>query len=144
LVLSVLFDASRQRVASSRCCVATLSLYLSRPFEGGGAKPTLTLACEGTASNATKTNAKPDLISAGIIIDFTDRTVKGFPFLSSAPDIAIKITHVTETTIQLRGEGETAAAFIGVIDRVTGDLTAVSFQTSHFFHLKCKPTQRMF
>ena len=132
---------STQRQAhESTILLAFLGLSIAQSAEPAK----LTLACEGTASNATKTNAKPDLISAGIIIDFTDRTVKGFPFLSSAPDIAIKITHVTETTIQLRGEGETAAAFIGVIDRVTGDLTAVSFQTSHFFHLKCKPTQRMF
>jgi hypothetical protein len=121
--------------------LAFLGLATAQAAEPTG---TLTLACQGTVTDNMKPDAKPEPISAGMIFNFAAGTVQGFPV--SAADVATKITHVTETAIQFRGErvGQTAAAFIGVMDRVTGDLTGVSFQTNHYFQLKCKPTQRMF
>jgi hypothetical protein len=113
---------------------------------------TLTLACKGaTISYQT---AEPEPISLGLIVDLTNKTIKGFPFPG---DIAI--IQVTELHILFHKISGTLV-FDGRIDRVTGDVEGHSAQYKSLkstemlkpdnvmggftFALKCTPTQRMF
>jgi hypothetical protein len=115
---------------------------------------TLTLACQGTTQWSDE--AKPEPTSTGLIIDFTARTLEGFGRDVTFP---IRITDVTETTIQFTGNNwsdpnKTASFNIfGTIDRVIGAVEATLTGTmmvgqrtswSASYLLKCKPTQRMF
>jgi hypothetical protein len=110
----------------------------------------LTLACKGTSSDSPDSKRYP--LSMGIVIDLTARTVSGF----FAPgDFPVKITEVTDTMITFDGSdpsdtrdrlsGNISSAS-GNIDRVTGDLEArISTPVGQtFYHLQCKPAQRMF
>jgi hypothetical protein len=126
--------------------IVTLALLASgfatqaQPQQG-----TLTLACKGTSSDTPDSKRYP--LSMGIVLDLTARTVSGF-FASG--DFPVKITEVTDTTITFDGvDGDpsvTRSRVSGNIDRVTGDLEARIFlpvgQT--FYHLQCRPAQRMF
>jgi hypothetical protein len=107
---------------------------------------TLTLACKGTSSDTPDSKRYP--LSMGISIDLTARTVSGF-FASG--DFLVKITEVTDTLITFDGVGSdpnnTRDRVSGNIDRVTGDLEAtISLLPSGqiFYHLQCRPAQRMF
>ena len=112
----------------------------------------LTLACKGTTS-AGYEGAKPEPISMGIIVNFTNRTVQGFgsPGLIDYP---VKITAWNDVTVAFYGRHEQMGSSIrGSIDRVTGDVEATSMvydtKTSKIiaqdtYTLKCRPTQRMF
>jgi hypothetical protein len=112
----------------------------------------LTLACQGTATDTTRTDAKPEPISMGIILNFTARTVKGFT--SPTDDFPVTINHFNEVTVEFGGHNKTGSwTILGSIDRVTGDLDATSHlrrPTTHDvvsvvnYSLKCRPTQRMF
>jgi hypothetical protein len=116
------------------------------------ADETLTLACQGTTISDLE-NAKPEPVSMGIIVNFTNRTVQGF----GAPgilDYPIKITAWNDVTVAFLGSEERIGSTTrGSIDRVTGDLwaplTATDAKTGNplmsvRYALKCKPTQRMF
>jgi hypothetical protein len=116
------------------------------------AEPTLTLSCEGTIADNMEPDAKQP-ISMGIVLNFTTRTVQGFPFIGDA-----EITKVDDGRIvfvaSYDGSKEVHVewGFVGTIDRVTGDLKAhwmlLNIETGNSrivaYSLKCQPTQRMF
>jgi hypothetical protein len=120
------------------------------------ADTTLTLACQGTTTETTMEDAKPEPISMGIIVNFTKQTVHGFddPFFGEQ---LIKITGITETAVSFGARDTmfqtTSRSVMGAIDRVTGDVwvDATSSDaktgktiTSTSYALKCRPAQRMF
>jgi hypothetical protein len=121
------------------------------------ADTTLTLACQGTAT-VTTMDAKPEPISMGIIVNFTNRTVHGFgyPGFGGLMDFPVKITGMDEVTVVFGGSDSKSAiekSISGSIDRVTGDVEATSSAhdaktgktlTSTSYALKCRPAQRMF
>jgi hypothetical protein len=94
-------------------------------------------------------DGKPEPTSLGIIIDFTARTVAGL-------DFPVKITSSDELTVSFEGSDDTERTLrriSGSIDRVTGDMKAVSIKTDKntfislldvWYVLKSRPTQRMF
>jgi hypothetical protein len=115
------------------------------------ADTTLALACEGTVKEDIKLNPIP--VSMGIIINFSDRTIKGF----GVPGIdTVEITSVTETSFRFGTpiRSDPAWTATGSIDRVTGNLEATTAKwdasNTHNilavsrYALKCRPTQRMF
>jgi hypothetical protein len=118
------------------------------------ADTTLTLACQGTTTCGTD-DAKPEPVSMGIIVNFTNRTVQGFGY-PGLMDYPVKITAWNDVTVSFGGSREDRsqrASIFGKIDRVTGDAEAISsvtdaktgkFVTSLTYALKCRPTQRMF
>jgi len=133
-------------------CITALLVSLS----GARAADTrLTLACQGTATLAVE-NAKPEPVSMGIIVDFTNQTVQGFGTPGQPSDFPLKITGMNEVTVSFGGSSRALAADLsinGTIDRVTGDVEASSIQTSVKtgiiiswlnYALKCRPAQRMF
>ena len=118
------------------------------------AKPTgtVTLACEGTATDKTDLRelAKPEPVSMGLIIDFTTNSVAGFPSFSAD---RVKIIVVDKTTFGFSGTDGTGGAVFGTADRATGDVEATmerwndetnKLQWATGYSLKCKATQRMF
>jgi hypothetical protein len=107
---------------------------------------TLALACEGTSEWYLE-GTKPtlDAVSFGIIVDFTNRAVKGLP--SYVEEEEVKVTRVDERSINFEGRyADSKRSINGSIDRVTGDLTALDKlgNLKTFYSLQCKPTQRMF
>jgi hypothetical protein len=133
------------------CCIALLV-----GLSGAQAAETrLTLACQGTATLAAE-NAKPESVSMGIVVDFTNQTIQGFGTPGHPSDFPLKITGMNEVTISFGGSSRVLAAdwsINGTIDRVTGDVEASSIQTNVkttiviswlSYALKCRPTQRMF
>jgi hypothetical protein len=132
-----------------------LLAFVLSTAQAGEPTGTLTLACEGTATDDIK--PKPISISMGIIVNFADRTVKGFgiPTLDE-----VKVNHVNETEIAFVGDsggsgysGWSSWTIVGHIDRVTGDLEATtrlwdlekrSLLSRTRYSLKCKPTRGMF
>jgi len=116
---------------------------------------TLTLACQGTVANPTSSSDKPVPIEMGIIVNFATRTVQGFSIPGIA-DFPVKITAMNDVSITFFGsDPEPLPPIIkwtisGSIDRVTGDVGAVStgstekIATSTTYELKCRPAQRMF
>jgi hypothetical protein len=66
---------------------------------------TLTLACQGTATANTE-DAKPEPVSMGIIINFTNRTVQGFGY-PGLSDFPVKITAMNEVTVAFGGSEAT-------------------------------------
>jgi hypothetical protein len=132
------------RVIALTAMVAGLSMTAQ------AAEPeTLTLACQGTRTITTK----PEPISMGIIVNFTKNTVHGF---GSPGLMDVKITGVNEVTVTFGGSQDnrsSVASIRGIIDRVTGDVDAMStvrdqqtsmIITSTSYELKCSPTQRKF
>ena len=119
------------------------------------ADTTLTLACQGTViETMMEEEKKPEPISMGIIVNFTNRTVQGFGH-PGVIDYPVQITAWNEVTVAFRGSGvfgDQNISIAGTIDRVTGDLEATNVfrgpktQTEGRtqYKLKCKPTQRMF
>jgi hypothetical protein len=112
---------------------------------------TLTLACQGTVTQDTEPDAKQP-ISMSIVLNFTTWTVQGFPRIGDA-----EITKVDDGRIvfvaRYHGSKEVHDewGFVGIIDRVTGDLKAhwmlMNMETGNSrivaYSLKCQPTQRM-
>jgi hypothetical protein len=131
--------------------VAALSMTVQAADE------TLTLACQGTATDISMPRGstditipagKPEPTSMGIIINFTARTVAGL-------DFPIKITSSDEAMVFFKGSDDTERTIrriSGSIDRVTGDMKAVSIKMDKntfisldvAYALKCRPAQRMF
>jgi hypothetical protein len=106
----------------------------------------LTLACKGTAAHG---NNNEQLVSLGVIINFTKGTIDG---IGAFP---IKIIRTDETTVMFReatDRGWGKSVVYGSIDRVTGDLQASEDIVTEkggreevsSYELKCKPAQRMF
>ena len=96
------------------------------------ADATLTLACQGTTTVTTMEDAKPEPISMGIIVNFTNRTVQGFND-PSFMDYPIKITAWNDVIVVFDGSSEalkgSTSSTRGSIDRVTGDVGATSMVT---------------
>src|SRR5262245_10367211 len=119
------------------------------------ADTTLTLACKGTTTSGLE-DAKPEPISMGIIVNFTNRTVQGFG-IPGFMDYPVKITAWNDVTVVFSGSSDvlkvSTSSITGSIDRVTGDVEATSMVTDTKTHkivtstgyaLKCRPAQRMF
>ena len=125
--------------------LAFLGLATAQVAEPTG---TVALACRGTATQDTEPDAKQP-ISMGIVLNFTTRTVQGFPFIGDA-----EITKVDDGRIvfvaRYHGSKEVPDewGFVGTIDRVTGDLKAHwmlknmerGYSRTVSYSLKCKPT----
>jgi hypothetical protein len=112
------------------------------------ADSTLTLACQGTTTSGLE-DAKPEPVSMGIIVNFTNRTVQGFGY-PGLMDYPVKITAWNDVTVAFGGSAG-VNSITGNIDRVTGDVEAItratnagSIVTLMNYSLKCRPTQRMF
>jgi hypothetical protein len=111
----------------------------------------LMLACQGTVIiKRVESDYDPVPISMGLIVNFTNHTVKGTarwgPFLF---DDEIPITQSNEDTVTFRGLSKFLGMTIsGSMDRVTGDVGMLALETGrdgyYDYLLKCKPTQRMF
>jgi hypothetical protein len=118
----------------------------------------LTLACEGTYTDKTMPEAKPEPIPLStmyVIVDFTARTVEGFHFPGT-----IKIIDMNEVTIIFSGSDpkmpinqvDQVLMLAGTMDRVTGVVDATFARLSSAwkilsttdYSLKCRPTRRMF
>ena len=124
------------------------------------ADATLWLSCEGmvtvtdkvTVTDNTKmeADAKPEPVTANVVVDFTGRTVQGLFYLRSSLDYQVKITAMDKATVTFGGNSE-SKVISGKIDRVTGDMSATSVSMEgkelillKTYSLKCRPTQRMF
>jgi hypothetical protein len=118
---------------------------------------TLTLACEGTATDQKadlREAAKPEPVSMGLIVDFTTNTVAGFERVFASFSAArVKIIVFDSTSIGFSGTDPVGATIFGTVDRITGDVEAATEHWNHetnilqwatSYSLKCKPTQRMF
>jgi len=116
---------------------------------------TLTLACEGTATDKTDLMkaATPKPVSIGLIIDLTRKTVAGFERVFPTFTGAVKITIVDDLTIGFSGTDGGGGAVFGTVDRITGDVEAATEYWNHgtnklqwatVYSMQCKPTQRMF
>ena len=110
---------------------------------------TLTLACQGTVTNNTKPDAKPEQITMGIVVNFTARTVAGFTY-PGLEELPVVIRDADEVHITFTGSNESGSSIVaGDINRVTGELWASSMMrdanTSNIvmsttYSLKCRPT----
>ena len=156
-VLMVVVDAgpSKRRPMKVPMLLALAGLSISA---ADAAEPTgtLTLACQGTATDKTdlREAAKPEPVTMGLIIDFTTKTVAGFervfPSFSAA---RVEIIVVDKTTVGFSGTDGIGGAVFGTVDRITGDVEAATerwnqetnkLKWATGYSLKCKPTQRMF
>jgi hypothetical protein len=119
------------------------------------ADTTLTLACQGTATVPTigMEHPKPEPISMGVIVNFTNGTVQGFesiPGFSRWFNFPVKITSMNEVAVRFHGSDQTgsvarATSITGSINRVTGDVEADTKGVINLrYALKCRPAQRMF
>jgi hypothetical protein len=93
------------------------------------ADETLPLACQGTVTETMmEEEKKPEPISMGILVNFTNSTVQGFGNPDPNEDFPIKITGVNEVTISFQSKrldnpkAATDRRIEGTIDRVTGDV----------------------
>jgi len=145
-----------------RRCSCVIGLAVMLVSTAHAADETPTLACQGTVTETIgEEEKKPEPISMGIIVNFTNSTVRGFgnPDSKYGEDFPVKITGANDVTISFRGErpdkpkAVTSRMIIGTIDRVTGDVNADDTQTnlktskiaySTRYALKCRPAQRMF
>ena len=133
--------------------LAGLSIATTQAAEPTG---TVTLACEGTATDKTdlREQAKPEPVSMGLTINFTTNTVAGFErVFPSFSANRVKIIVVDKTTFGFSGTDGTGGAVFGTADRNTGDVEATmerwndetnKLQWATGYSLKCKATQRMF
>jgi hypothetical protein len=128
--------------------IAFMSMLLvldAQPTAQAAEPMTLALECAGTL---TVNNFPAVSASKGIIVDFTERTVKGF----GTPIDKVELSSVNEALITFGGPNtDRGWTTQGSIDRVTGDLEAMgTLWGPHgivgvmVYLLKCKPTQRIF
>jgi len=135
----------------SLCTIALPVVLVALPT-AQAADTTLTLACQGTTTETSKENAKPEPHSMRIIVNFTARTVTGFTYPGA--DFPVKVTAWDDLHIMFAGSSNNGSWRIdGSIDRVTGDtavtsawqnLTTREVTSSTEYTLKCRPAQRMF
>jgi hypothetical protein len=100
------------------------------------ADTTLTLACQGTVTDGMKDAAPEKPVSLGIVVNFTKQTVEGIGYSGEYtnafyPSYPVDITNSNEVTISFGGSyrnrdipGSSEDRVEGVINRVTGDVTA--------------------
>jgi hypothetical protein len=134
--------------------IALTAMVTGPSMTGQAADTTLTLACQGTATVPTigMEHPKPEPISMGIIVNFTNGTVRGFesiPGFSRWFNFPVKITSTNEVAVHFHGSDQTGSAratsITGSINRVTGDVEADTEGVINLrYSLKCTPTQRMF
>ena len=142
------WPSTQWRLMKAPILLAFLGLATAQAAEPTG---TLTLACEGTATQDTEPDAKQP-ISMGIVLNFTTRTVQGFPHIGGAEITKVDDGHIVFVA-RYHGSKEVHDewGFVGTIDRVTDDLKAhwmlMNMETGNFrivaYSLKCKTTQRM-
>jgi len=114
-------DGHKMAPASLHCaCIIALAAMVVGPT-AQAADTVLTLACQGTTTSGVE-NAKPEPVSLGIIVNFTNRTVQGF---GNVLDYPIKITVWNDVTVVFEGSSPRSITS-GSIDRVTGDAEATS------------------
>ncbi|HWC16394.1 MAG TPA: hypothetical protein VG498_05245 [Terriglobales bacterium] len=131
----------------ARIAVITLSMALASAAQAEEPAGTLTLECAGTLTDVHN-NLPAVSASKGIIVDFTERTVKGL----GTPFDKVEVSSVNEALITFGGPNTDAGwAFQGSIDRVTGDPEAMGALRGPrgivgvmVYLLKCKPTERKF
>src|SRR5262245_27746855 len=140
--------------------IALTAMVAASSITVQAADATLRLSCEGmvtvtdkaTVTDNTKmeVDAKPEPVTANVIVDFTDRTVQGLFYLQSSLDYQVKITAMDKATVTFSGISD-SKVISGKIDRVTGDMSATSVSMEgkelillKTYALKCRPTQRMF
>ena len=117
------------RTSSSVIALNAMVAALSTTVQA--ADQTLTLACQGTVTDAVQTDAKPEPVSMGIIVNFTARTVQGFGS-PGYKDFPVKITGMNDVTLVFSGSDPKTPTQVtdwgsnGSIDRVTGDVEASS------------------
>jgi hypothetical protein len=145
------------RSFSEKSALALAAIIACAVLSARAEPATLTLACKGETTayqTPINNNTDPQPISLGLIVDWTNKTIKGFPFPG-----AIAIVQVTELAILFHGTSGTGV-FDGKIDRVTGDaeghsamykslksadmLKSDNMMGGYDFALKCTPAQRMF
>jgi hypothetical protein len=120
--------------------LAGLSISTAQAAEG-----VLTLTCQGRTITKIGTGpSKEEPMSMGVIVNFTARTVTGFRPRSD--DIPVEINAVNEKAVEFGGYNKSGDIVAGSIDRVTGDLEAISASGSWTtsYSLQCEPKQRMF
>jgi hypothetical protein len=141
-----------------RCSCTAFAVMLVGLPTAQAADSTLTLACQGTVTDITQpVDGKPEPFSMGIIINFTALTItSGSKEALLGWNFPLKITSFDEATVLFEGSYDTeltVRTISGSIDRVTGDVKAVSTKTDKntfaslldvVYSLKCRPTQRMF
>jgi hypothetical protein len=82
--------------------IALTAMVAGLSMTAQAAEPqTLTLACKGTATSGVE-DAKPEPVSMGIIVNFTNRTVQGFG-TPGMLDYPIKITAWNDVTVVFAG-----------------------------------------
>src|SRR5262245_8497076 len=105
------------------CTVVLAAMVAALSMTAHAADTTLTLACKGTTT-AGYQDAKPEPVSMGIIVNFTNRTVQGFNDPSFF-DYPVKITAWNDVSVVFAGSSEalkvSTLSTRGSIDRVTGD-----------------------
>jgi hypothetical protein len=134
--------------------VALTAMVAAPSMMAHAADTTLTLACQGTATDITgPVSKRRPALSTGIIIDLMSRTIT----ISALTLTPLKITEVDEAVIEFEDTFDNeliATEILGSIDRVTGELQAiadskgldkrVAISERVVYILKCKPQQRMF
>jgi hypothetical protein len=126
---------------------ALIAIVTYSPLTARAADTTLTLACQGTTT--TKIGEGPpkqEPFSMGVTVDFTDRTVAA-GFMPRFGVFREKINSIiNERTVDFADMDKSGDGISGSIDRVTGDLEAISVvgNWTISYSLKCRPTQRMF
>jgi hypothetical protein len=87
--------------------IALIAVVSCLSMKAQAADTTLTLACQGTVTNTTQPDAKPEPISTGVIINFTARTIEG---TNADPrffgGVHIRIWHYDENTIRFGRSGD--------------------------------------
>jgi hypothetical protein len=132
---------------TSSCVIALNAMVAAVSMTVQAADETLTLACQGTTT--TKVGGGPpkqEPFSMGVTIDFTDGTVAA-GFMPHFGVFREKITSIiNERTVGFAGMDKSGDGISGSIDRVTGDLEAISVigNWTISYSLKCRPAQRMF
>ena len=133
---------------------SSLLVSLGFPFPATAQPARLVLACKGTAVQSSMPEAKPDVVSMGIIVDFTTKTVQGFGF-PGFNDYPVVITSANDVLLVFDGKAHvmtSESSISGSIDRITGDVSATSLLTSDAgkvisqtdYSLQCIPSQRLF
>jgi hypothetical protein len=134
-----------------RTLVSIAMLVLVAGMAQAAEPTTATLACSGTFQTLGQV-VRPQ--SMGLVVDFETGDVKGFDITNVYP----KITAKDADKIYFGVTDDDAKKFgfytnmQGVLDRITGDLTAYLMQrwpsegrtTFQSWQLKCRPAPRMF
>jgi hypothetical protein len=111
-------------------CSRIIALAVTSLSIAQAADTTLTLACQGTTTSGLE-DAKPEPVSMGIIVNFTNRTVQGFDqigFFGELINYPVKITAWNDVTVVFKGSANFANStdsIMGHINRVTGDVAGV-------------------